>query len=205
MFVRIPTKSEISFNRIIHVLCIVLLLFHTFIYAQNFNSSDIYIEGDVYIYNLNVKEVDTIDLVEVSVYVSEDVLLVNFDELKSVNLVLVGEDTEKHELNLKGKIKKDLVEEKVSKAEEITIARKELDFYLNFNPEPYSYAFILDVFQDFSIYPTTNKIGYYKKINYINLLNFRWISNDEFRNSSNFTSKFYLLYKVRPPPHYNWI
>lgn len=198
-----PTSIKISilWNRIKGKLCFILLLFQTLSFAQSFDSTYIHVQGQVYVYGLDLEE-DSTHSSEIPVYVSENAFIVNFDGLKNVKIVSLENDNEKQQLSLNKESAKGKVDEEISKAEEIIIAQKESEPYLNINPKPQSISFFFENFQDLKFYPTTNKTAFAQRNISIKDWDFKWIPKNSFKDQLKLTSQLDLLYKVRPPPIY---
>ena len=199
-----PTSIKISilWNRIKGKLCFILLLFQTLSFAQSFDSTYIHVQGQVYVYGLDLEENDSNVVSEIPVYVSENAFIVNFDGLKNVKIVSLENDNEKQQLSLNKESAKGKVDEVISKAEEIIIAQKESEPYLNINPKPQSISFFFENFQDLKFYPTTNKTAFAQRNISIKDWDFKWIPKNSFKDQLKLTSQLDLLYKVRPPPIY---
>lgn len=137
-----PTSSEIEIPwiKIVGKLCFALLLFQTLSLAQSLDSIFVHVQG------LDLEE-DSTHSSEIPVYVSENAFIVNFDGLKNVKIISLENDNEKQQLSLNKESAKEKVDEVISKAEEITIAQKESEPYLNINPKPQSISFFFENFK----------------------------------------------------------
>src|SRR5690606_35063770 len=199
-----PTSIKISilWNRMKGKLCFLLLLFQTLSFAQSFDSTYIHVQGQVYVYGLELEENDSNVVSKISIYVSENTFVVNFDELKNVEIVSLENDNEKQQLSLNKESAKEKVDEVIAKSEEIIIAQKETEPYLNINPKPQSISFFFENFQDLKLYLTSNKTAFAQRNTYIKDWDFKWIPKNSFKDQLKLTSQLDLLYKVRPPPIY---
>src|SRR5690554_814616 len=198
-----PTSSEIEIPwiRIVGKLFFVLLLFQTLSLAQSLDSIFVHVQGQVYVHGLDLEE-DSTHSSEIPVYVSENAFIVNFDEVKNVKIVSLENDNEKQQLSVNKESAKEKVDEVISKSEEIIIAQKESEPYLNINPKPQSISFFFENFQDLKLYLTSNKTAFAQRNTYIKDWDFKWIPKNSFKDQLKLTSQLDLLYKVRPPPIY---
>src|SRR5690625_6959189 len=171
-----PTSIKISilWNRMKDKLCFLLLLFQTLSFAQSFDSSYIQAQSQVYVHGLELEANDSDAVSNIPTYVSENTFVVKFDELKNVKIVSLANDNEKQQLSLNKESAKGKVDEVISKAEEIIIAQKESEPYLNINPKPQSISFFFENFQDLKFYPTTNKTAFAQRNTYIKDWDFKW-------------------------------
>ena len=119
------TKISILWNRMKIKFFFILLLFQTLSFAQSFDSTYIHVQGQVYVYGLDLEENDSNVVSEIPIYVSENTLVVNFEEFKNVKIVSLENDNEKQQLSLNKESAKEKVDEVISKSEEIIIAQKE--------------------------------------------------------------------------------
>lgn len=156
----------------------------------------------LYVHGLDLEENDSNAVSEIPIYVSENTLVVNFEEFKNVEIVSLENDNEKQQLSLNKESAKGKVDEVISKAEEIIIAQKESEPYLNINPKPQSISFFFENFQDLKLYLTSNKTAFAQRNISIKDWDFKWIPKNSFKDQLKLTSQFDLLYKVRPPPIY---
>src|SRR5690606_736395 len=169
------TKISILWNRMKIKFFFILLLFQTLSFAQSFDSTYIHVQGQVYVYGLDLEENDSNAVSEIPMYVYENTMVVNIEEDKNVKNVSLENDNEEQQLSLKKESAKGKVDEQISKAEEIIIAQKESEPYLNINPKPQSISFFFENFQDLKLYPTTNKTAFAQRNISIKDWDFKWI------------------------------
>lgn len=112
------------------------------------------------------QETDTADVHEVSIYVTENTLIVNLEELTNSNVVFVKIDKDTQEqksvatLELNDQLKEDLTQKETSKANQILEAQKKIKSFERVDPTSHLFFFFVDNVQHLKSVNTSNKSAF---------------------------------------------